>query len=134
MTHDQLWRDVETRLADERAKIQGVKFTLHFVPPGGGGQEFSADVVDAQRVPTVGEYLHVTRDGAAGADFFRVLQVGANYRESSYKEHEYTEGGISVVAEYIEGPQGYMSEEHRGLIEAYKRNGLEVHKEPPWGY
>jgi len=134
VTHDQLWRDVGQHLTEERTKIQGVKFTLHFIPPAGGEAEFSARILEAQRLPVVGEYVHLRQEGMTGAAYFRVVLVGTTYKESASKRGDYTEETIGVLAEYIEGPEGYMSDEHRNAVDAYKRRGLPVHREPPWGY
>jgi hypothetical protein len=134
VTQDHLWLDVGRRLADERAKIPGVKFTLHFVPSGGGDQEFSAQIVEAQRVPTVGEYVHIRQEGVKGAGYFRVILVSTTFKESASEQGTYPGEAISVLAEYLEGPEGYMSEEHSGLVAAYKKRGLKVEREPRWGY
>ena len=134
MTLDQLWLDVGQRLVEDRAKIPGVKFTLHFIPPAGGEAEFSARILEAQRLPTVGEYVHLRQEGMTGAAYFRVVLVGTTYKESASEQGAYSEEAIGVLAEYVEGPEGSMSDEHQNAVDAYKIRGLAVHREPPWGY
>ncbi|HVD04286.1 MAG TPA: hypothetical protein VNF75_09185 [Candidatus Dormibacteraeota bacterium] len=110
-----------------------MKFNLCFVPPGGGDQDFAGVVVDAQRVPDAGEYIHLLQRDAVGASFFRVLLVGTTYTESASKEGTYSEGDVIVQAEYIEGPEALMSDRHRAVVDAYKKRGLAVQREPRSG-
>ena len=125
---DEHWRQLAER--------QRMSFFLCIVPPGGGDQDFGVDVVDVQRVPAVGEYVRLQRHGEVGMEFFRVLLVDTDYRQAHPEDDTpFTETRIWVLAEYIEGPDNYMtSSAHRKAVNAFKKQGRPVQREPGWGY
>lgn len=90
-------------------------------------------VEEGQRVPIPGEYVQLWQQGVVGVGFFRVLLVATTY-ERRLENGSYSEGTITVQAEYVEGPEANSSDTHRAAIARYKSRGLTVPRVPSSGY